>query len=113
MESAPIGVKIIAKLSQDDVDLTKPPGQISVRALLSKAKQLVEWKYFEICSGIFIMFNCITLMADHYPWILTLQAASTYQMRCSIILPLGCHTYSQRYVAYTKDALVHLMPLSS
>jgi len=57
-----------SKAEQDDVDLTEPIGPPRLMQKIgSMCKNITCWSYFEAVSGTFILLNCITLMADHYP----------------------------------------------
>eukprot|EP00605_Chrysophyceae_sp_TOSAG23-4_P002491 GSChrysophyteH1.ASY1.ANO1.2754.1 assembled CDS len=54
--------------SSSNSSLDADSNEISHYQLLClHCKKIAEWKYFELISGVLILINCFTLMADHHP----------------------------------------------
>ena len=58
----------IKRMLEPDVDLLMPARDETFKdRMVFYATKTVTWNHFEALSGIFILANCVTLMADHYP----------------------------------------------
>lgn len=72
------------------------------------ARKVTSWKYFDLCSGILISLNCVTLMADHYPMDSGVEDAldiSNALLTIIFALEMGINLSAHGPSAYTKDFL--------
>jgi hypothetical protein len=100
--------KSVIKCFEKEVDLTAPKDETYWDKLVAASIIAVDWEYFDLVSGVMILVNCVTLMADHYP--METEVGSALDISNAILtmiftMEMVLLLTAKGPSAYTKDAL--------